>query len=128
MGFRYCDRCGTQVEVAAKKCPTCAKVFFAAERREGGAQMNPNAYRVSPREQAQMDARSRYLENRAAGIACCPKCGSTSISANAKGYGIGKGVIGAAVIGPLGLVAGNIGRHKVKVTCLNCGHQFKPGA
>ena len=53
--------------------------------------------------------------------------GSTSLTANKKGYGIGKGVIGAAVAGPFGLAAGNIGRQKVLVTCLNCGRQFRPG-
>lgn len=74
-----------------------------------------------------MAARQRIADNRANAVACCPKCGSTSLSANTKGYGIGKGVIGLAAVGPLGLTAGNIGRHKVLVTCLNCGHRFKPG-
>ena len=72
--------------------------------------------------------KQRIAENRAAGIACCPKCGSTSLTANKKGYGIGKGVIGAAVLSnPIGLIAGNINSGKVKITCLNCGYQFKPG-
>lgn len=61
-------------------------------------------------------------------VARCPKCGSTSLTANKKGYGIGKGVIGAAVLSnPIGLIAGNINSGKVKITCLNCGYQFKPG-
>lgn len=55
----------------------------------------------------------------------CPKCGSTSLSANKKGYGIGKGVVGAAVAGPIGLVAGNINAKKVWVTCLKCGYRWK---
>ncbi len=72
--------------------------------------------------------RARIAAAEAAGEAYCPKCGSTSLTANKKGYGIGKGLIGAAVIAnPIGLAAGNIGRQKVLVTCLNCGHQFKPG-
>lgn len=58
-------------------------------------------------------------------MAKCPKCGSTSLSGNKKGYGIGKGVIGAYIVGPIGLVAGNIGAKKVIVTCLKCGHRFK---
>ena len=53
------------------------------------------------------------------------KCGSTSLSGNKKGYGIGKGVIGAAVFGPIGLIAGNIGSKKVIVTCMNCGYKYK---
>ena len=69
----------------------------------------------------------RRAAAREQGVACCPYCGSTSLTANKKGYGIGKGVIGAAVAGPFGLAAGNIGRQKVLVTCLNCGRQFRPG-
>ena len=59
-------------------------------------------------------------------MAKCPKCKSTSLSAHKKGYGIGKGVIGASVVGGLGLVAGNINARKVKVTSMNCGKRFKP--
>lgn len=57
----------------------------------------------------------------------CPKCKSTSITADKKGFGVGKAVVGAAVAGPLGLVAGNIGSKKVRITCLNCGHQWMAG-
>lgn len=57
----------------------------------------------------------------------CPKCGSTSISADKKGFGVGKAVVGAAIAGPIGLVGGNIGAKKVRVTCLNCGHQWIAG-
>ncbi|WNX84363.1 hypothetical protein RWV98_17580 [Agathobaculum sp. NTUH-O15-33] len=67
----------------------------------------------------------RIRENRKSAVACCPKCGSTSLSANKKGFGIGKAVIGAAAAGPLGLTAGNLGAKKVWVTCLNCGHRWK---
>lgn len=59
----------------------------------------------------------------------CPRCGSTSLSAHKKGFGIGKAVVGAAITAPLGLgligaVAGNKGAKKVRVTCLKCGKQF----
>jgi hypothetical protein len=42
----------------------------------------------------------------------CPKCGSTQISANKRGWTLGTGLIGA---------------NKIIITCLNCGHRFKPG-
>ena len=71
--------------------------------------------------------RQRIAENRKNGIACCPKCGSTSITANKKGVGIGKAAVGAIVAGPIGLLAGGIGKNKITCTCLNCGHKFKPG-
>ncbi len=57
----------------------------------------------------------------------CSRCGSTQISADKKGFGIGKGVIGAAVAGPIGLVAGNAGAKKVRITCLKCGYQWMAG-
>lgn len=72
-----------------------------------------------PKSEAQL-RKERIIENRKAGIACCPKCGSTSLSVNKKGYSFVKGVL----IGPLG---GTIGMNKLKVTCLNCGNIFKPG-
>lgn len=73
-------------------------------------------------------AHQRKKINKQQGIACCPKCGSTSLSADKKGFGVGKAVIGAQLIGgPIGLVAGNLGAKKVRVTCLNCGKQFWAG-
>jgi hypothetical protein len=59
-----------------------------------------------------------------AAMAKCPRCGSTSLSGNKKGYGIGKAVIGTALLGPIGLIAGNINARRVYVTCLNCGKRF----
>jgi len=61
------------------------------------------------------------------GVAYCPKCKSTSLSANKKGFGIGKAVLGASITGGIGLVAGNIGAKKIRVTCLKCGYQFWAG-
>lgn len=72
-------------------------------------------------------AKQRIKENRSAGIACCPKCGSTSLSANKKGFSLGKAAAGAFVAGPVGLVGGTMGANKLEITCLNCGHKFKPG-
>jgi DNA-directed RNA polymerase subunit RPC12/RpoP len=57
----------------------------------------------------------------------CPKCGSEDISANKKGFSAGKAVGGALLTGGIGLAAGAIGSGKVILTCLFCGHQFKPG-
>ncbi|MCL2078623.1 MAG: hypothetical protein FWH17_02135 [Oscillospiraceae bacterium] len=57
----------------------------------------------------------------------CPKCGSTQISANKKGFGVGKAVVGVATFGSLGLIAGNIGAKKVRITCLKCGNSWLRG-
>lgn len=72
-----------------------------------------------------LDDKLRELE--ASGVAYCPKCHSTSLSSNKKGFGIGKAVVGAALTGGIGLVAGNFGAKKVRVTCLKCGHEFWAG-
>lgn len=78
--------------------------------------------------------KKRLTDLDAQGIPYCPKCHSTSLSANKKGFGIGKAVVGgltgAALAGPVGLLgatAGNIGAKKVRVTCLKCGHEFWAG-
>ena len=73
-----------------------------------------------------LSKRQRIKENKKNGIACCPKCGSTSLSSDKQGFGVGKAVIGAGLVSnPIGLVAGNINSKKIHVTCLNCGHKWK---
>lgn len=57
----------------------------------------------------------------------CPKCASTQISANKKGFSAGQAATGALLFGGVGLLAGTAGSGNVKITCLNCGHVFKPG-
>lgn len=60
------------------------------------------------------------------GIPYCPKCLSTSLSANKKGFGLGKAVVGGALLGPVGLLGGAIGKNKMEVYCMKCGHKFRP--
>ncbi|HXS59006.1 MAG TPA: hypothetical protein VN726_22940 [Hanamia sp.] len=57
----------------------------------------------------------------------CPKCNSTQITANKKGFSGTKAFGGAVLTGGIGLLAGTIGSNKIKITCLACGHEFKPG-
>lgn len=57
----------------------------------------------------------------------CPKCGSNQITANKKGFSGKKAVAGALLTGGIGVLAGTIGSNKIKITCLSCGHEFKPG-
>ncbi len=73
------------------------------------------------------DGMKRKSELEASGQVYCPKCLSTSVSANQKGFGIGKAVVGTALFGGIGLTAGNIGAKKVICTCLKCGYQWKAG-
>lgn len=57
----------------------------------------------------------------------CPRCGSTQIIANKKGFSGKKAVAGAVLTGGVGLLAGTIGSNKIKITCLACGKEFYPG-
>lgn len=59
---------------------------------------------------------------------CCPKCGSTQLTANKKGFSLGKALVGGIAFVPIaGVATGLIGKNKIIITCLNCGKQFKPG-
>jgi len=66
-------------------------------------------------------------EKRQENVIRCPKCGSDQITANKKGFGVGKAIAGDVLLGPVGMLAGGVGRNKVLITCLSCGKQFKPG-
>ncbi len=60
----------------------------------------------------------------------CPKCGSTQLTANKKGFSLGNAVKGVAAgfVGiPGGVLWGFKGKNKVIITCLKCGKEFKPG-
>ena len=57
----------------------------------------------------------------------CPKCQSDQLTAQKKGFSATKAVGGAILTGGIGLLAGTIGSGKIQITCLSCGHQFKPG-
>ncbi|MDD4390586.1 MAG: zinc ribbon domain-containing protein [Eubacteriales bacterium] len=103
------------------------KGFWQAVREEGTRlQTEKLANKQLEKERiAQMDRE---------GIAYCPKCYSTSLSAHKKGFGIGKAVVGGiagvatgGTLGLVGLTAGNMGAKKVRVTCMNCGKQFWAG-
>ena len=85
-------------------------------------QAKENAKKI---EQEKDEKRAELIKQ---GIPFCPRCLSTNITANKKGFGIGKGLVGAVALGPVGLLAGGIGKNKVECTCLNCGNKFKVGA
>jgi ssDNA-binding Zn-finger/Zn-ribbon topoisomerase 1 len=55
----------------------------------------------------------------------CPKCESTQLSANKKGFSVGKAIGGALILGPLGLAGGFAGSNDIKLTCIKCGHNWQ---
>lgn len=149
----FCTECGKENASDSAFCGYCGLPFssyMSADGRLTKADMDLAYYRANLKmqqqslllQQRQFDTDRQSLEEQRRqtdlqteqlllhkkqykSMAKCPRCGSSSLSGNKKGYGIGKGVIGAMAVGPLGLVAGNIGAKKVVVTCMNCGHRFK---
>lgn len=154
--IKICLNCGDRLLSAAKKCPTCgakAKDFPLVDKNdeqqitslisqvphpkdgltprwEKNLQVKESVWASTKTPTKRAATKDRIKENKANSVACCPKCGSTSLSTNKKGFGVGKALLGASAtmftpLGPLGAVAGNAGAKKVIVTCLNCGHQWK---
>lgn len=48
----------------------------------------------------------------------CLRCRNTQLTANRKGFGLGKVAAGGLLLGPVGLLGGFLSR-KVKITCSN---------
>lgn len=149
--IKICLNCGDKLLPDAKKCPTCgakAKDFPVVDKGDEqqievliSQAIHPKdslapkwKKRLETKESVWTNAKmptkreavkARIEENKSTGVACCPKCGSTSLSANKKGFGVGKAAVGVFTVGILGAAAGGIGSGKVVVTCLNCGHRWK---
>ncbi len=130
-----CNKCGYSINSEDNFCTNCGSPIHADNivqtknslnlQNESDfslqeAQLKLQAMTLQAQQQ-QLELQQKQYES----MTRCPYCGSTSLSGNKKGFGIGKAVVGAWALGPLGLMAGNIGAKKVKVTCLNCGKQFK---
>lgn len=145
----FCTKCGKENRADSAFCGYCGNPFtsFVADRPETGeltkTDMDLAYYRANLQMQQQAlqmqqqeleEARKQTEQQRQQlrlqrkqydEMMKCPRCGSTSLSGNKKGYGVGKGVVGAALLGPIGLVAGNIGSGEVMVTCMKCGYKFR---
>ena len=95
--------------------------------REGGSWPAVHA-EAETRAQAIRDRQEAIRANWQAGVPVCPKCGSTSLTAQRRGFGVGRAVVGGVLLGPVvGVLAGAAGSKKIELTCLNCGHRFRPG-
>ena len=55
----------------------------------------------------------------------CPRCGSSQLSGEKRGFGFGQATVGGLLLGPVGRLAGVLGKNKVLVLCLSCGHQWR---
>lgn len=59
----------------------------------------------------------------------CPKCHSTQIHVDKRGFKTGRAIAGGMITGNIlvAAAAGGIGMNNIELTCLKCGHKFKAG-
>ena len=124
-----CPNCGAHNSSTANYCTNCraplTEVAISEAKQKNDLQMQQAQVKMQAMALKAQQEQLQLQKDQFASMAKCPRCGSTSLSGNKKGFGIGKAVIGAALVGPIGLVAGNVGSKKVQVTCLKCGKKFR---
>ena len=72
------------------------------------------------KKQEEQELKERIAQMDRDGTVYFPKCYSTQVSANKRGFSLGQAIVASPV-------AGLIGKNKVEVTCLKCGHKWKAG-
>lgn len=60
-----------------------------------------------------------------AGVNCCPKCHSTQILRDQRGFSWGLAILGFFLIPVFGLLLGFCGSKKPRGKCLSCSHKWK---
>lgn len=103
MALINCSECGKQVSDKAVSCPSCG---------------NPINQHI---------ATTSNGTSSSSNMMKCPKCNSTNLTSDKKGFSGRKAVAGAVLTGGIGLLAGTIGSNKTMITCLNCGYRYKAG-
>lgn len=144
----YCPYCGKENVADNDFCPYCGKSFLnnniiEKERsrdteiqviesmdvmdftttKKAEQKTEDIAYLVATQlaqQQLQVEQQIQQNNNQAK----CPLCSSTSLIAEKKGFGYGKAVAGAVLLGGIGILAGGIGANKTMIVCMNCGHKF----
>lgn len=59
----------------------------------------------------------------------CPKCHSTQIHIDKRGFKTGRAIAGGMITGNVlvAAAAGGVGMNNIELTCLKCGNKFKAG-
>ncbi|WP_321296615.1 hypothetical protein [Marinifilum fragile] len=107
------------------RCPLCGK-NLRTENAQQCRYCNNSWHIKTPTKKFAKVNIQRKESNEDSNIVKCPICASQSLTANKKGFGVGKAVVGGLLLGGVGLLGGFVGSRKIKITCLNCGHSWKP--
>ncbi len=92
------------------------------EKKKEKAEMN--RVRAEQFIQERKDEGERIKTMKKQGVVFCPKCHSTSITAQNKRLSIGRAAVGGVLLGGTGAVLGGLSSKKIKKVCLNCGHKW----
>lgn len=93
--------------------------------------LTQNAVRNLQEQSKKVDDHEKKLEKKQQAKAPhCPRCGSKNLQVlgnHRKAFSVGKAVVGGALTGGIGTLAGFAGKKskKVDVICMNCGKKFK---
>jgi hypothetical protein len=119
MALVTCPNCGKQASNKAQKCFICGYEtlnLVAPPKKE--SQTTQVTTRITPPTITPPTIDESQIR--------CPKCSSTQIIANKKGFDVGRAVVGGFLTLGIGAVAGLWGSNDLRLNCLNCGHRWKP--
>lgn len=131
-----CPHCGCPVEAAKApidpgypefvNCRDCKKEYpFAAAFCPACGLMNYQKDKLVTAYEAKVAKAARAIDPESPVI--CPNCKSqNSLATGSKGFGLGKALVGGALLGPIGLIGGFVGSGKTVVTCIKCGFKWSP--
>jgi len=101
-------------QTGIERCSNCGVIF----------------HKITPKKEKQPIHSAQNISSTQVKNVKCPKCGSTELTSQKRGYSIAKGLTIGALSFPvslgLGLLGGLHGRKKIDVTCLKCGHKWSP--
>lgn len=102
-----------------------AEKGFDASKNLAEKRMDAAKEKREQKKQEKQELKDRIKQMDKEGIVYCPKCYSTQITSNKKGFSLGKAAAGSLIAG--GVLLGAVGKNKIEVTCLKCGHKWKAG-
>lgn len=105
---------------------------LAAKGMEASKELAEKSAEMAKEKQQEKKAEKQELKDRIAqmdkeGTVYCPKCYSTNLSANKRGFKFGRALVGGMLTFGVGVMAGAVGKNKIEVTCMKCGHTWKAG-